>query len=437
VGGETNQPRTQIEYLLGKEVSRSYVVLLTGARREIRCVAAGSAWNDTNNLVTATRYYTNGAFAGLLWSLAAPDGTLTLYEYATNSTTRTNTIWQGQPNTNNTAVLDGSKSVTVAGQAGEMISETESDIASGIVLRQETYSNYDEFKRPQRVTHLDGTFADTQYGCCGIDSFTDRDGATTSYTYDALGRKETEQRYGVITHFAYDAAGNVTEVTRTGTNGVASTLKGMGYDLAGQLTAETNALSGVTTHAYSFDSGNGTRVVTTTYADGGMRIENYYVDGQLAKVTGTATSPIRYEYGVEQDGSTWRSYTKEIKLDANYNDTSEWTKTYVDMLGRSYKTVFAASATPYPYRQSFFNNKGQLGKERDPDGIVTLCAYNARGERDYTVVDLNQNDAIDWGGTDRITWITNDVTTYSGANVRRSRTIVYTNDNAPWWSPTR
>ena len=108
------------------------------------------------------------------------------------------------------------------------------------------------------------------------------------------------------------------------------------------------------------------------YADGGTRIESYYVDGQLARVTGTATSPIRYEYGVEQDGSAWRTYTKEIKLDANYNDTSEWTKTYMDMLGRSYKTVLAAASTPYPYRQSFFNNQEQLWKERDPDGIVTL-----------------------------------------------------------------
>jgi hypothetical protein len=90
---------------------------------------------------------------------------------------------------------------------------------------------------------------------------------------------------------------------------------------------------------------------------------------------------------------------KEIKLDANYNDTSEWTKTYTDMLGRTYKTVYPDAA----YHQSFYNNLGQLWKERDPDGVVTLQQYNAKGELEYTALDIDRDDVIDFGGTDRIT----------------------------------
>jgi len=166
------------------------------------------------------------------------------------------------------------------------------------------------------------------------------------------------------------------------------------------------------------------------YPDGGTRIENYYADGQLAKLTGTAVNPARYEYGVEQDNGVWRAYRKEIKLDANYADTSEWTKTYTDMLGRDYKTVFAAQSAPYPYRQSFYNNLGQLWKEQDPDGVVTLHGYDAKGQRVLTAIDVNRNNQIDFNGTDRITWTTNDVTTYSGYNVTRTRTYVYGTDNS-------
>src|SRR5204862_6643943 len=104
-GTETNRPRTTIEYILGKEISRSYLVLLNGEQREIECVTAGASWNDTNNLVTTTKFYTNGPFKGLTLSTLVPDGILTLYEYYTNSSTRTNVVWQGQPNATNTAVI--------------------------------------------------------------------------------------------------------------------------------------------------------------------------------------------------------------------------------------------------------------------------------------------------------------------------------------------
>jgi len=105
--------------------------------------------------------------------------------------------------------------------------------------------------------------------------------------------------------------------------------------------------------------------------------------------------PVRYDYGVEDDGTgATNTYTKEIKLDANGSDTTEWTKTYADMLGRTYKTVYAA-ASGTPFAISYFNTKGQLTNQVDPDGVSTLYAYNAKGEQTLTVADLNNNYTID------------------------------------------
>ena len=93
------------------------------------------------------------------------------------------------------------------------------------------------------------------------------------------------------------------------------------------------------------------------------------------------------------------------------------------MLGRPYKTVFPDAA----YRQSFYSNQGQLWKERDPDGVISLYQYNAKGELEYTALDIDRDDAIDFSGNDphgkdRITRIVRDVLSNHGYNVQRSQT---------------
>ena len=38
----------------------------------------------------------------------------------------------------------------------------------------------------------------------------------------------------------------------------------------------------------------------------------------------------------------------------------------------------------------------------DPDGVVTLYQYNAKGEQEYIATDMDRDDAIGLSGTDRI-----------------------------------
>jgi YD repeat-containing protein len=423
---EANTPRTVIEKLLGQEISRSYAVIKTGERQEIQCQTPGAAWDATDNLVTVTKYYTTGVNTNRIQSIKNPDGTMVFYNYVVNGdNTRTTTMTSGQPNAGQTAVVDGTQTVTIVGTVGQMLSRTVTDIASSITLASETYSNYDEYNRPRHVVYLDGSSTDIQYACCGPDNTTDRDGTVTQYWYDALGRQIATTRLNITTTNLLDAAGNVLATWRIGTDLSVVTKSQTAYDLAGRVTSETNALGGVTTYVESTD-GNGHLVRTTTAPDGGTRIETYFKDGQLKEISGTAANPIRYDYGLEQDGGVWRAYTKEIKVGSG-GETTEWTKTYSDLLGRTYKTVYPDAAAS----QSFYNAQGQLSKQLDLDSVTTLYQHNAKGELEYTVLDLNRDGVIDWSGTDRITRTVPSALYNAtvGANVRRTVTGVWTNDN--------
>jgi hypothetical protein len=127
-------------------------------------------------------------------------------------------------------------------------------------------------------------------------------------------------------------------------------------------------------------------------------------------------------------GSTniYDSLLRRTAFTASGNDTAEWVKTYTDMAGRAYKTVYPDGA----YSQSFYNTRGQLWKQRDPDGVVTLYQYNALGQVEYTAVDMNRNDTID--SLDRLTRSVSDVIQSqwnSSQGARRSQTWVYDDNN--------
>jgi YD repeat-containing protein len=417
----------RVEKLLGQEISRQFTLNYGAEIRTIQCAAPGAEWTNANNLVTITRYYSSGDFTGQLKDVTNPDGTMQIYEYATNSTQKTTTVYSGDPNGGGTAIVDGTKTVTVTGLAGEAISRRVYDIASDITTVWE-YTHYDDLGRPyQSDNNLGGPSTYISYACCGMDTTTDQDGAVTSYAYDALKRQTASTRNGVTITNVLDAAGRVLATIRIGSDASRITNSMAAYDLAGRITRSTNALGGVTVYTNLFD-GSGQLVTTNTAPDGGTRIEIHYQDGSVHKVLGTAAFPVRYEYGVEQDGGVYRAYTKEIKLNAGGSDTSEWTKTYTDALGRSYKTLYAA-ASGTPATVSYFNLKGQLTNQVDPDGVMTLYQYNDKGEVEYTAADLNTNGVIDFSGTDRITRTITYLTNVNYVDVRRTLTYVWTTDS--------
>jgi RHS repeat-associated protein len=419
--------RTTVETLLGTETSRRYEINYSSLdvvdgrniakKSDLRCTVAGAAWDAATNLVTITRRVKDGLLADRPISELRPDGTLTTTAYTPTATTLTTVTMTGAPSTDGLSVIDGIKTITTEGPSARLVSRLTYDIASGLLLSSETVSATDEFGRPTRIDYADGTFITRSYACCGLDSETDRQGITTSYIYDALRRVTDVTRAGITTHTTYDPEGRVLTVSRIGSDTTTLVQQTNTYDLAGRPLTAQDALNRPTTYSQTFDASGQTVKTTTTPA--GTRIETYAKDGSLLSVSGTAAAPLAYEYGVDASGV----FTKEIRLGSSA-ETTEWTKTYTDFAGRSYKTLYADNAT----QQNVYNAKGQLAQTIDPDGVTTLYAYNARGEQEIAALDLDRNGAIDFTGTDRIVKTTTQFTTAHGTTVRQTTTAVTATD---------
>jgi RHS repeat-associated protein len=428
-----NTPRLIVQKIQGYEVSRSYTVFPAANQRlNIQCVAAGARWNDAGNLITTNFYYTSGPNQFALQSVFRPDGTMTAYNYITNGAYRTNIIVTGQPDPTGARVVNGVSNVVVLNYYGYNVLTASYDVLSGTALSRDAYTNFDNFGRPQQVSHLDGTTETMFYACCGLENTVDRDGINTVYLYDTDKRQYGYQSIyssgtaNTITHAStLDAVGRAVQSYRVGSDDSLVISSQSAYDLAGELIAQTNALSGVTTYGRSNDGTTGGLIRTTINPDAGTVTNFYYADGYLKRSTGSAAHGKGYGYGVEYSGliGAYAYFSAITNLKSDGTASSEWTKTYTDNAGRTAAVLYADGS----YSQSFYNGLGQLSKQIDPDGVTTLYQYNGKGELAYTVVDLNQDGNVNFSGSDRIQQTTNDViydSTY-GTTVRRSRNYMW------------
>ena len=428
----TNTARTETVTYKGTPVSVTYRIYQPGEDRLITCPVSYAGYADAGNLVTTTRYFTSGGFNGCVQSVSNADGTMTIYNYFTNSagTMQTNITATGQPDNMGATIIAGVSNVTVLGPVGQVLSQKQVDIASGVTLANDSYTYLDNAQRSYTVTHLDLTTETVNYACCGLENTTDRDGIQTVYLYDAAKRQygyETILGSSIITYTnLLDAAGNVLKAVRVGTNSSAITLRQAQYNTAGELVSQINALGGTNTYGRSNDGTTGGLITTTINPDGGTVTNDYCPDGSLSKVTGTAARPTRYVYGAQWDGSDNRVYVQQIKLDASYNDTSEWTTSYTDAVGRNCRTVYADRNTT-PYSITYYNTLGQLTNQMDPDRDWTYYQYNAKGQQEYTINDYYQDGGLHKDGMNRVTQVVSDATNDAslGVNVRRTRTFVW------------
>ena len=436
--------RMNVGLIAGQEVARSYTVFpAANERLNIQCVTIGAAWNANNNLVTTNFYYSSGPNRFALKSVISPDGTMTVYNYFTNANYQTNITVTGRPDPTFSYIADGVSNVVVLNSAGSPVVKAAWDVASTTLLTQDTYGNFDVFGRPPQVTHLDGTVETTAYACCGLENTTDRDGVTTLFLYDADQRQYGYEKFlsasgnPITFENTLDPVGQAVWASRIGTNGSVIVQSGSAFDTAGRLIAQTNALGGVTTYRESNDPNTGGLIRTITYPDTGVRTEKFYADGTLKSVTGTGVHGVEYQYGVGTDvnGNTC-TYTTETKLKADNSASGEWTTTFRDMAGRQTEVLYADGS----YIQSIHNSFGQLWKQVDPDGLVTLYTYNGKGERNYTIqailpatAQISSYSSLVSGlpsilaGSDRVSQGTNGVIVDHGAGVNRSQTVVWLN----------
>jgi len=136
-----------------------------------------------------------------------------------------------------------------------------------------TTLEYDDLDRVVRVNYGDGTHADSEYSCCGLEAVVDRLGRRTSYTRDALGRiSAIENAAGHGVGLAYDPLGNITNLSipvgmethttifeYTPTNGSSRLTRRVSplgktqsytYTFRGQVASRTDGLGQTTTYGY-------------------------------------------------------------------------------------------------------------------------------------------------------------------------------------------
>jgi RHS repeat-associated protein len=410
---DANPHKTVVEILQGFEIRREYdAVINATTTNHIRATVAGAAWSDASNLVTSTEIIASGPFFGQTRKVRNADGTMTLYDYVMDGQNKVTTVSTGQASADGNTVVAGTATVSTVNPAGSTISETVTDISSGLILSWSNATTTDAAGRPTLVQYLGGTTETFSYGCCGVDFKTDKEGIWTYYTYDAERRVLTESRSGITFIYKYDAAGRKTSTTRRGSDSTEILLEATVYDISGRV------ISVITPRGTaSFDEvidASGHLVKTTALPDAGIKVETFAQDHSLLEIAGSGAHPTRYEYGVDASGV----FTKEIRL-GPLGESTEWSKRYTDLAGRESKIVFPDGA----HAQKFYNGQGQLIKDVDPDGVTRLYSYNGKGEQEFNAVDINRNGIIDADGPDQVTRTTSEVATAHGLSVSRRTTI--------------
>ncbi len=407
-----NAPQeTRIIAILGQEVGRSYKVTtddFNHITQEVVCTMPGTAYDAESNLVTTTQLIPSGEFVGETQWISNPDGTGTTYEYSKTETLKTVIVCQGEMVAHGW-VISGTRTTTNTDIAGNFISELIEDIESDFTLSLKTVPNMDAFGRPTVIDYNDGTTETINYGCCGVDSRTDREGITTSYTYDAFKRVLTETRAGITKSYTYDAEGRILIRKRIGSDNSEIVQETHIYDVAGRLVSTTDALNHPTGHTYSID-GSSRDVKTVTYPDGGTQIIVRHKDGRIYDISGTATAPRRMFYGVEFG----LGYFERSVNVSSTGGMDEWTKTWQDIAGR----VVAIQQNGRNAATRQYNIEGNLQKTVDPDGVTILYNYDLLANQTFTILDANRDGLA--SATDRIETTSHQVIGAHGTIVRRT-----------------
>lgn len=396
------------------------------------CPEPGAAVYDAGNHFSLSEYKDYPGLGRKLWYVSHADGSATLYKYDLEEAGLTTTVETGDPDywLYPWYILNGTRTVTVTDGLGRTLCVTNYSLDQDrepIVLSVQNYGYHpgDPTGRNHSVTNLAGLVTTYLYACCGLESVTDPDGVITSYDYDTLKRVSaittTRGANSITILQTWDGAGQLVQRQRVGSDSSFIPLEGMVYDTLGRTLRQTNALGGVTTTTNLVN--NSGKVVTNTHPDLGTRVAAYAPDGNLLYETGTAAFPVSYFNGAEKDEEVWRQFNLTVKI-ANGGGTNEWVKTYQDGVGQVYKTVFPAGSGTVA-AETIYDSQGEIIKQIDPDGVVTLFDHVLRGNASIQAADTNRDDVIDYAGPDRVTMTTNDVLTAHGYEVQRRSTYVF------------
>ena len=218
------------------------------------------------------------------------------------------------------------------------------------------------------------------------------------------------------------------------------------FNLASQPTARADTAGVVTRQKTVMLEGGGRLVLTSLPRSGHddrhrIAQREYTAEGQLIRQRayaakdpfaldpdpGTLTRHRLYEEGRDDKGL----YTQVTDI-ANLFDR-RITRTYLNHLGQPVEVIHAYGTSLAASEFFEYDRGGKLIRHIDPDGATTRLAYNDKGERIVTALDLKVEpgeapDHIDYE-VDRITRTTTELATNEdGLDVRRVTNEVFTED---------
>ena len=366
-------------------------------------------------LQTVTTYVPAGEpFGGSPLRVLHPDGTLTTYAYTLTQDGGLETITSQGATTDNQTVSEGVRTITVTNGGGHTISRGTRVIGHGpaddaLLESMVATATDDILGRPTATLWLPANVTTTtEYSCCGIAMETDLYRISTYHAFDGIGRRIKTNRLGVTTETrrngltvkTYRYPESVQNALNPAFLGTSSDLVAQrSQNLSGSLeedwspdpsSAEAGALVKTSSRVTAFrPAAEHSRTVTTTVPGNHVQTEEYFLDGRLHRTHGALAPAMEHAYTPTAAGLlTSRAY-----LDGE--DHHEINGSLTDLAGRTLATgrlaTLDATELLAPTLYHYSAAAGQLEAAVDPDGVTTLYAYNARGERTTTALDLNRN----------------------------------------------
>jgi RHS repeat-associated protein len=388
----------------------------------------------TGTLTTVTHYVPSGQdFGGKPIRTIHPDGTLTTHTYTRETGGGYTTVTDHGSTTDNTTVTKGTRTTTTVNSRGTTIlSKTEAigyDTGSAIFSSM-AVTAVDNLGRALTTAHHPTSLVaageqatasgaayttSTEYSCCGVAKETDMQGIPTFYAYDHLQRQVKTNRLGVTMETVHK--GLTTETHRYPEAVTTSLSPALAGTTATLISKNVSNLSGTLQESWSPDptsntpgallkqnstlttyqpaAGLSTRTVTTT-VDGFTQTTDTYLDGKTHKTTGDLSPHMQYAYSVNETGELHaRAYLDGVTHREIIATQSDWAGRTI--ASASLPTLTSLITDHLALSTSEYNSSGQMVKSTDPDGVVTLMAYNSLGEQTITAIDLNRNNQIDYG----------------------------------------
>lgn len=416
--------------------------------------------SDSQYLETTTTHVAAGNdFGNQPASVSHPDGTTTSYTYNRTGGNRITTVSSGKFTSG--ALTDGTTSITTENAQGQSIESITTDVPSQIVIAHTKALVLDGFGRPTTIGHFPNAQNVPVYGesrnytCCKLTSQTDIHGVTTDYQYDLLGRQTIAESLGVTRQTVYKGLTTTSHrysvgQSATTANRVAETVSNLSGTIEENWQPDpSSATAGAlvkttTTTTYRPSTGLSRRVVTTM-PDNHTQVSDYLIDGRmyetytqtLVDITTKRSPHIIYAFTPTADGMI------SARAFVDNGTHREIVGTQADWAGRTLAsgrlaslgstTLTATTTTSHTYQPG----TGYHLSTTDPDGVINRFTYNDRGEREISVLELNNNTTTNYG-IDQVTRNRTFVTTRTTAPtvpVIRTETHVW-QDNAAVGSPT-